>query len=49
MSRYCWRCHRAGHESFDCRKEVKPGNWCPRCLEGNHWENECWVNDKQVP
>ncbi len=46
--KYCWRCHRTGHESFDCRKEVKPGNWCPRCLEANHWENECWVNDKQV-
>jgi len=46
--RYCWRCHQTGHESFDCRKEVRPGQWCPRCLESTHWENECWVDEKQV-
>jgi hypothetical protein len=46
--RYCWRCHQTGHESFDCSAQVNPGNWCPRCLEKQHWEDDCWVNDKQV-
>ncbi len=46
--KYCWRCHHTGHESFDCTEEVRPANWCPRCLESSHWEDDCWVNDKQV-
>ena len=28
--RYCWRCHHAGHENWECREEVQPGGWCPR-------------------
>ena len=46
--RYCWRCHRAGHENWQCREEVQPGGWCPRCLETSHWEDECWVEASAV-
>ena len=46
--RYCWRCHKAGHENWQCREEVQPGGWCPRCLETSHWEDECWVEASAV-
>ena len=46
--KFCWRCHQTGHESFDCSAEMNPGNWCPRCLESNHWEDNCWIDSKQV-
>ena len=46
--RYCWRCHQTGHENFDCRAELHPGTWCPRCLDTSHWEDGCWVNEQQV-
>jgi len=28
--RYCWRCHHAGHESWECEEEVEDEWWCPR-------------------
>eukprot|EP00095_Tigriopus_kingsejongensis_P000575 maker-scaffold372_size192401-snap-gene-0.45 protein:Tk00575 transcript:maker-scaffold372_size192401-snap-gene-0.45-mRNA-1 annotation:"hypothetical protein SPRG_04597" len=46
--RYCWRCHQTGHENFDCKVELHPGNWCPRCLDKAHWEDGCWVNEQQI-
>lgn len=46
--RYCWRCHKAGHENWQCREDVQPGGWCPRCLETSHWEDECWVEASAV-
>merc|ERR1719264_2414986 len=41
--RYCWRCHHAGHENWQCQEDVQPGGWCPRCLESTHWEDACWA------
>ena len=46
--KYCWRCHQTGHESYDCKAELHPAAWCPRCLESSHWEDDCWVTDKEV-
>ena len=46
--RYCWRCHQAGHENWQCREDVQPGGWCPRCLETSHWEDQCWVSATSV-
>jgi len=46
--RYCWRCHHAGHENWQCREDVQPGGWCPRCLETSHWEDACWVEAAHV-
>jgi len=46
--RYCWRCHQAGHENWQCREDVQPGGWCPRCLETTHWEDTCWVEAARV-
>jgi len=46
--RYCWRCHHAGHENWECREDVQPGGWCPRCLETSHWEDACWVEAAHV-
>ena len=46
--KYCWRCHQAGHESYECTVQLNPAAWCPRCLESSHWEDSCWLNDKEV-
>jgi len=46
--RYCWRCHHAGHENWQCQEDVQPGGWCPRCLESSHWEDVCWVEQAKV-
>ena len=46
--KYCWRCHQAGHESYECTVELNPAAWCPRCLESSHWEDSCWLTDKEV-
>jgi len=46
--RYCWRCHHAGHENWQCQEDVQPGGWCPRCLEATHWEDACWVEAAHV-
>lgn len=46
--RYCWRCHHAGHENWQCQEDVQPGGWCPRCLESTHWEDACWVEAAHV-
>lgn len=46
--RYCWRCHHAGHENWQCQEDVQPGGWCPRCLESSHWEDACWVEAAHV-
>ena len=46
--KYCWRCHQAGHESYECTVQLNPAAWCPRCLESSHWEDSCWLTDKEV-
>jgi hypothetical protein len=46
--KYCWRCHHAGHESYECTVQLNPAAWCPRCLESSHWEDSCWLTDKEV-
>jgi len=46
--RYCWRCHHAGHENWQCMEDVQPGGWCPRCLDTTHWEDSCWVEPGHV-
>jgi len=46
--RYCWRCHHAGHENWECQEDVQPGGWCPRCLESTHWIDDCWVEAAHV-
>jgi len=47
-TRYCWRCHQPGHDSWECEEDVPPDEWCARCLETDHWEDECWVLSASV-
>jgi len=47
-TRYCWRCHKAGHENWECKEDIQPDEWCARCLETTHWEDNCWVDATHV-
>ena len=45
--RYCWQCHSAGHDQLSCDKTTLTGpspdtaGLCPRCLQTDHWEDDC--------
>ena len=42
--RYCWQCHQPGHSALECSAGLPQDKWCPRCLDSDHWEDECWVS-----